>query len=267
MSSLSKLQECLSAAGKLHRTCTLHRYSNRYNRFLIIMKWIQLLRDWSEVWALLIPLIIILIYRPKGKNVSLLIIYVILAFILNFFAIWMVEFYYWVPSWMTKGNNVFYNIHSFIMVILFGWYIIRVRSYKNVHIMRFILFAYVAFVLLNFILRDSPLLLSTRHFTVGSTVLLLMCLFYFFRTIMEESRINWLRHPSFIICTAVCLYQAITFFIFLFIYPLFDETYNRDLSFAMLMMRVYQIIFVIFCILLAIGLFQYRKRKKSPVNE
>jgi hypothetical protein len=91
-----------------------------------------------------------------------------------------------------------------------------------------------------------------------------MCLFYFFNSILEESQNNWLKHPSFIICVAVFLYQAITFFIFLFIYPMYDNTYNKDLSFAFLMMRIYQIIFVVFCVLLGVAL--YRSSKREPVS-
>lgn len=230
------------------------------------MKILQFLRDWSEVWALLIPLTVILVYKPRGNNLRPLVLYSILAFVFNFLAIFMVEYYYLIPrSWMKYGNNIFYNLHSFIMVLFISWYIIAVRSYKYLVLLKSLLAVYLAFVLVNFTFWESPMILSTHHFTVGSIVLLVMCLFYFFSSMLEESQINWLRHPSFIICAGVCLYEAITFFIFLFIYPLYNTTNDKELSFAMLMMRVYQISFVIFCILLAIGLYQYCDKKKiSP---
>ena len=223
------------------------------------MEILQFFRDWSEVWALLIPLIIILVYKPKGNNLRWLILYVVTAFILNVFAVIIVEYDYLLPIWMNYGNNIFYNLHSFIMVISFSVYIINVRKYKYKHLLKTLLVLYLAFVLLNFAFWESPLLLSTHHFTGGSVVLLLICLLYFLTAIQEESPTIWLKHPSFIICAAVSLYQAITFFIFLFIYPMNNSAYNSDVSFALLMMRIYQAIFVVFCILLALALYRSRK--------
>lgn len=227
------------------------------------MKIIQFLRDWSEVWALLIPLIVILIHKPRGHSVRWVNWYVITAFIFNFLAIFMIHYYSLMPSFLEQGNGIFYNLHSFVMVIFFGCFIISVREYKYKIIPKALLVIYLAFVLINFTLGESPFILSTRYFAAGSIVLLLMCLNYFFHCIMEESPTNWLKEPSFIICVGLCLYEAITFFIFLFIYPLFNKTYNQDLSFAFLMIDIYQVSFVIFCIFLAVGLYQYRAKTKQ----
>jgi hypothetical protein len=215
---------------------------------------------WSEVWGLLIPLIVIGFIRPKGKDIRLLIAYVISAFILNFSAIFTLVYPNLVPNFLKYNNNVFYNVHSFIMVIFFSLYIISTRKYKSAFILKILLVIYFVFVILNFTFLEPLLILSTRHFTTGSIVLLIMCLYYFIHSIQEESQTNWLKHPSFIICSAILMYEAITFFIYLFFYPMFNEVYNKDLSFASLMMRIYQIAFVIFCILLAMAL--YRSKKK-----
>jgi uncharacterized membrane protein YesL len=111
-------------------------------------------------------------------------------------------------------------------------------------------------------LWESPFVLSTRHFTAGSVLLIILCLSYFLHLIAEDSEIHWLKEPSFLICTAICLYEAITFFIFLFIYPMFDANYNQNLDFALLMMRIYQGTFVLFCLLLALALFSSYKQEK-----
>jgi len=226
----------------------------------------EFLRDWSEVWPLLIPLIIFLIWRPTGKSIGALVWYVFLAFVVNFWAIFILEYYNLLPEWTyRKGNNLFYNLHSFIMVIFFGWYLVTVRSYKYKIFLKALLGFYVILVIANFAFFEPFHRLSTRHFTVGSIILLLLCLFYFFSSIMEESKNNWVNHPSFIIVSAIFLYQAVTFFIFLFIYPLYDKSYNIDLSFAYLMMRVYQVIFIVFCIMLGIGLIKYHKQKRGSI--
>jgi hypothetical protein len=229
-----------------------------------MMRLLQFFRDWSEVWALLIPLILLLVCKPKGNHLRWVIWYVVSAFIFNFLAVFTVEYYDLFISFWKWGNGLFYNLHSFVMVIFFSGYIINLRKYKYTLLLKSLVLIYLAYVLINFSFFESAVLkLSTSHFTAGSIVLLILCLFYFLRSIMEESQNNWLKHPSFIICTAVCLYQAITFFIFLFIYPMFDKTYNQDQSFAFLMMRIYQVIFVVFCVLLA---FAFYKSKKQFIN-
>lgn len=224
------------------------------------MKIQEFLIMWSEVWGLLIPLIVIAFLKPKGKAVGFLIAYVISAFILNFSAIFTLVYPNLVPNFLKYNNNIFYNVHSCIMVIFFSLYIISARKYKSAFILKILLVIYFAFVLLNFAFLEPPLILSTRHFTTGSIVLLIMCLYYFIHSIQEESQTNWLKHPSFIICSAILMYEAITFFIYLFFYPMFNEAYNKDLSFALLMMKIYQIAFVVFCILLAMALYRSKKQ-------
>ncbi len=225
------------------------------------MKFSELVIIWSEVWAFLIPLIIILLHKPKGRYVNLLIIYIISGFILNFCAIFTLVYPERVPSFLMYNNNIFYNIHSFIMVIFLGLYIIRVRPYKYLSLLKTLIWAYILFVLANFIFFERPLIYSTRLFTIGSIILLILCLLYFITSIREESDINWLKHPSFIICSGISLYHGITFFIFLFLRPMFNSSYNNDPSFADLMMKITQGTFLLYCILLAIGLYQYRYRK------
>jgi hypothetical protein len=230
------------------------------------MKLLQLILDWSEVWGLLIPLIVIIIRKPREKHVRKLIWYVILGFLLNLTATCMIEYYYMVPSWMyiddQVNNNLLYNLHSFTRVLLLGLYIISLRQYRFTTVLKTILAAYVVFVLINFIFLESPFYLSTRLFAAESIVLLIMCLSYYFRSIQDESHTNWLAHSSFLVCTGVSIYEAITFFIFLFFYPL----HNRDSAFAnsefaIVTMRIYTIMFVLLCILLALGI--YKSKKES----
>lgn len=216
---------------------------------------------WSEVWAFLIPLAVIVFFKPAGKAVRLLIAYVIMGFVLNFCAIFTLVYPNLVPPVFRYNNNIFYNVHSFIMVLFLGLYILKIRTYKHITLLKGLLMLYVIFVLVNFTFFGHPLFYSTRHFTTGSIVLLILCLFYFFSSIQEESKVNMLKHPSFLITSAVSLYHGITFFIFLFLLPMFNSAYNKDLSLTDLMMKITQVTFVIFCILLAFGLFRYRSRK------
>ena len=223
----------------------------------------ELIIIWSEVWAFLIPLAIIVLFSPRGKNVSLLIAYVITGFVLNFCAIFTLVYPNLVPAFLKYNNNIFYNVHSFVMVILLGLFVIKVRPIKYIVALKGLIAFYVTFVGINFVFFQSPMMYSTIHFTIGSILLLILCSFYFINSIQEDSKIDSLKHPSFIIASGISLYHGITFFIFLFLGPMFNEKYNNDPQFARLMMKITQLSFVIFCILIAIGLYQYRFRVKK----
>jgi hypothetical protein len=228
------------------------------------MKWFPILLDWSEVWALLIPLLVAIISRPAGENIRLLVWYVVLGFLLNVTAMLM-QYNYLSPRWMyidgMTNNNIIYNIHSIIRVLLFSWYIITIRKYNYSVILKTILLGYIVFLFINFIFFESIFYISSLLFAAESIVLLIMCMFYFFHSIQDESQLNWLKHPSFLVCAGLSFYEAITFFIFLFLYPLSQK--DETLKFFVLTMRIYNITYVIFCILLALAFYRSRKNKQK----
>ncbi len=205
---------------------------------------------------MLMPLIIILLYKPSGPGVKSLILYVIFAFVLNTIATIMVEYYFSMPDWL-KNNNILYNIHSFIRVVLFSWYIMTIRQYRFPPVLRILLVAYLVFVIINFTLLHSPFFISSPLFTAESIVLLIFCLSFFFRSMQDDSNVNWLKHPSFLVCTGISLYEVTCFFIFLFFYPLFDK--NPELS--DLTMSIHNVMYIILCIMLASTLYRYRRKK------
>lgn len=228
------------------------------------MNWLQTIIDWAEVWALLIPLAVIIICKPGRDRSKLLVSYVIAGFLLNFTATFLLDFYYLMPRWMyvdnRVNNNLLYNIHSFTRVCLLGWYVITIRSYKYPFILKTLYAAYILITLINFTFIETPFYLSTRLFAAESIVLLVMCLFYIFRSIQDESQVNWLRHPSFLVCTGICIYEGITFFIFLFFYPLHSKNSAfANSAFAEATMRLYTVTYIVLCILLACALFKDRK--------
>lgn len=209
----------------------------------------------SEVLAILIPLTVIIIHKPKGKGIKILVCYVVIAFIINLVATILYLFHNSMPTWL-KNNNILYNLHSISRVIFFSWYILKVRPYRYLWFYKIMLIAYAAFCTYNFLVLESPFYLSSNIFSAESIVLLVLSLSYFLRSIQEEEQTNWLKHPSFLIVAGICFYEAITFFIFLFFYPL----YQHDLAFSLATMRIYAITFVILCIL--IGMAFYKSRKK-----
>jgi hypothetical protein len=212
----------------------------------------------SEVLALLIPLIVIIVHKPSGHGIKILVWYVIIAFIINLAATLLYLFHYSLPKWL-QNNNLLYNLHSVTRVLFFSWYIISVRAYRFEWFYKLLLAAYAIFCIYNFTLLESPLYLSSNIFSAESIVLLALCLSYFLRSIQDEEQTNWIKHPSFLVAAGICLYEAITFFIFLFFYPL----YQHDLAFSLATMRIYAITFVVLCILIAMAFYKSRKKAET----
>lgn len=223
------------------------------------MKLFQIIYDWAELWALLIPLSVISLHKPKNKEAKWLIRYVYVALILNGFIIAVAQFYNMMPPWL-KNNNIFYNIHSICRVILFSFFILSVRTYKFATVLKSLLALYFIFVVINFIFFDNVFFLSSNLYAAESVVLLLICLSYFFRTILDESSVHWLKHPSFLVCIGICLYEVITFFVFLFFDIISYSSDPKDRAFARIFQMIYLITFVLLCVFIAIALYKYRKK-------
>jgi len=214
--------------------------------------------NWSESWSLLIPLIVIIFYKPKGHGIQSLILYVLIAFIINTIATVMVEYYFSMPAWL-KNNNVLYNLHSFIRVIFFSLYIMTIRQYRFPPVLKFLLLAYLVFVAVNFVFFQSPLFISSYLFAAESIILLVFCFSFFLRSMQDDSEVNWLKHPAFLVCTGISLYEVTSFFIFLFFYPLFE----KNPEFGDLTMSIHNVMYIILCIMLALALYRYRSKKKQ----
>lgn len=215
---------------------------------------IEQILNWSEVWSLIIPLTVILIYKPSGNQSKPLVLYIIVALLLNSIAFVIAEFHKSLPSWL-KDNNIYYNLHSIARVIFLSWYIIRVRPYRSLLQLQLLLVAYFIFLLVNFIFLDNISVLSSQLFSAESIVLLLLSISYLLRSIQDDSETNWIKHPSFIAVTGISLYEAASFFIFLFFWPLFEE----NPEFGNLTMSIHIVMYIILCIMLALALYKSRK--------
>ncbi len=210
----------------------------------------------SEVWALLIPLTIVIIFRHGLTGMRPIVIYVLIALVFNLAAT-IISIYHKQLPFYFQNNNILYNLHSFARVFLFSWYILSLKLIRSSWIPKIILPAYIIFLSINFIFFETPLELSTPLFSAESIVLLVLCLYFFIKSIQDESKINWLRHPSFLICTGISLYETLSFFIFLFFYPLFE----KNPEFGMLTMKIFAISYIILCILLALALRRNHKQQ------
>ena len=85
-----------------------------------MMNLLRVIMDWAEVWAVLIPLAVLIARKPAYDWVRPVDIYLIVALLLNILidGIWYGNKY----KVFAVSNNLLYNIHSFCRFFLFAWF-------------------------------------------------------------------------------------------------------------------------------------------------
>ncbi|HYC39000.1 MAG TPA: hypothetical protein VEB63_00825 [Chitinophagaceae bacterium] len=213
---------------------------------------------WSEVWPLVIPLAIALVCRPASRPSRVLVLYLVFALLINLSANLMTIYRAQLPP-RFQSNNILYNLHSVVKVFLFTWYFRRLGLINPRWLPQLVLLLYGAFALVNFIFFESIWVLSSRLLSAESIVLLFLCILYFLNSMHDETERNWLKHPSFIVTAALSFYEAATFFIFLFYYPIVAT----NIQFGILTMKIYAVCFIIFSILTAVALHKDRRKTSA----
>ncbi len=215
---------------------------------------------WSEVWGILIPLTILILYKVKDRELKPVVLYVWIAAFLNIISRIIIELrkaklHHHLPDFL-QSNHLFYSINSVGRVVLFTWFISNIKLLKPFRLRWFIIPVYILLVLINFIFFQPVTTFSTRLYAVESILLLVLCISFFLYSIKDESDTIWMDHPAFIVAAGVSLYEAINFFVFLF----YDVISEHMEDFGRTTMRIFSISYVILCILLAIVLFRAREK-------
>jgi hypothetical protein len=220
----------------------------------------KVLIQWSEVWPLLIPLTIFLVYGLRYKELNILVFYALIAFLLNLLAtiIWLYP--KTLPGNFTN-NNILYNINSLIRTILPGIYLLSLKQMRPYKYLKIILILYVFLVVINFCFFDNIFILSSRLFAAESIVLLIFSLTFLLNLIIEEDiPIKKTRTPL-LICAGIGIYESINFFIYLFFYHALDENF----AFAFKIFNISKYSFIVYWILLGMA-FYYSRRNLRPLK-
>jgi hypothetical protein len=214
----------------------------------------KVITDWSEVWALLIPLFFLIRRKNKSLYLKPVQIYVILAFIINFCAICIQEFK---NDWGYKlgdflfSNNFLYNINSVIRLLLFSWFFILLNQRFMHRIKAIIPFAFTLFVIINFIFFQdffNRYNLSSRLLATEAALLLFYCLQYYIFLILDDKGTQFLKQPGIWVVLGLTFYVATNFFIFLF----YDYLIMQNKSFAVDIWDVHNLTFIFLCVCIAI---------------
>ncbi|MDZ4795255.1 MAG: hypothetical protein SGI83_13325 [Bacteroidota bacterium] len=213
---------------------------------------LHFLSDWSEIWALLIPLAFMLRYKNKYAYLKPVKGYIWVALLLNTAATLLWKFkvnlgfregdFFW-------SNNFFYNIHSIARLLFFSWFFILLHQPFLVRLKKAIPLLFIVFVLVNFIFFEDFFYywsFSGRLLSLETGLLLIYCLQYYF-FVLREDHSEDKRPPSFWVVTGLSIYAVVNFPIFLF-YMAFVKQFE---NFAINIWDVTNMAFTLFCIFLA----------------
>ena len=230
--------------------------------------------DWSEVWALFIPLIILLVYKPKRGWVTPVKWYLITVLFLNICIdfIWYVNKHEWFGVSNAKknewNNNIFYNLNSIARLLFFSWFF-SIQGLGLKKIARIIPVVFVCAVIIFYIIKKdgfnyfdpayaSIFYISSYLLATEAGLLLFYCLWYTNKILREDKPAFSSSNPPFWVVGGLTIYTSVNFFIFLF-YDYLNTILYED--FLVDIWDVHNSLFIILCICIAIGLYHERNKR------
>ncbi|NCD72299.1 hypothetical protein [Mucilaginibacter agri] len=211
---------------------------------------IQQILDWSEVWALFIP---IFIYKKQPAIYKPVVFYIWAALFINLLIDLIWKLRTWIPADL-NSNNYLYNVHSVVRFYLFSAFFIGLKQPFLVKIKQAVPWIFLAFLLINFCFFENFFnywQFSSRLLSVEAFFLLFYVLQYYLFKINENVEVN-IFTPDFWIATGLGIYTAINFFIFL----LYNEITIHLQAFAVSLWNVHNISYIIFNIFIAKSLYE-----------
>lgn len=162
-------------------------------------------------------------------------------------------------SLRSESNLYLYNLQSFFEIGVVGatYAVVSPVSIKKVII------SIAAVCLLINVIFYSSIELSPGNLTVARLFMLAVVLMYLTRITNQVIVRNIMTHDLFWFSAGLLVYIAGTFFIFLFGHYLFEKTTSLD-TFN-LYWNIQQVIYILFCIISAVGLWMSRLERIRPL--
>jgi len=224
-----------------------------------MIDYLRKILDWSEVWALIIPLIVLLFRRRQPATLKPIIVYLWIAFILNV-AIDIIVVINLDPK-SELSNNPLYNMHSIARFICFSLYFINLPRSSFTKFKKVLAAVSAVFLIINFSFFEKFFNYNTfsgNLLSAEAYILLVYCMLYYL-TELKNDNDNLFKTSHFWIVTGLSIYVVINFFVFLFYIPLFDV----DATLAESIWNVHNIAFIIFCLFITKGLYGSHRYKYS----
>jgi hypothetical protein len=184
--------------------------------------------DWSEFWATIIPLLVLIWHRNQPNYIKPVIVYLWIALILNLIGDIIADFREFLPQWM-QSNNILYNIHSLVRYACFGYFFHLINQTFRHWLNRIVNTIALLFILYDFTFLESftnQLHLSGNLLATESFLLLIYCLQYYLAQLAKDEG-TLKRGKEFWVVTGLAIYVVVNFFVFLFYVPLFDVSLQQ----------------------------------------
>ncbi len=222
-----------------------------------MFKIIKAILDWSEVWALLIPLTILLIRRKQPPYFRPIIIYLLLSLLLDILIDIGYVYSGHVPHWLNP-NNYLYNILSIIRFICFSSFFILLKQPFLATLKKILPLVSLVLIIINFLFSEdffNPNTFSSRLFATEAGLLLFYCLQYYLYN-MQEEKTTTHREPEFWIVTGLSIYVVFNFLYFLF----YTSLIANHVNFVVFMWNFHNVSFIILCIFIAKAFYVSRSK-------
>jgi len=210
--------------------------------------------NWPEVWALFIPLAVLLFRKRQPTILRPIVIYLFIAFALNLFADIIADYkrLFHFPQWL-QSNNPIYNIHSVARFACFSFFFLSVTRPSFSATQKIIVLVFLLFVIINFIFFENFFFfdhLSGNLLSVEAYLLLIYCMLYYLAVLNSDDEV-FSRDPAFWVVTGLSIYVVVNFFVFLFYVPMITQ--NPTL--ADNMWYVHNSAYIFFCLFITKALY------------
>ena len=200
--------------------------------------------NWSEVWALLIPLIALNARRNQPGYMKPVILYLFLALPLNLVCDILSD-YNDAHRAQLISNNPLYNIHSIVRFACFSYFFILLKQKFFKPTSYFIPAVYFVFIAINFIFIESFFYkynISGNLLSMEAFLLLIYCMLYYLSQLKSEIE-GITTTKGFWVVTGLAIYVAANFFVFLFYVPMITE----NSALANNMWNVHNVAYILLC--------------------
>lgn len=206
---------------------------------------VQIILDWSEVWALFLPLVAYQLRPQQPIYFRPVLVYLWFALIINFFGDVIGDFKAHLPGWM-QTNLVLYSLHSMVRFICFAWLFALISQTHFTRLRQLLHVLCGLLVVINYLYLEDYFdqnHLSGNLFTIEAYFLLIYCLLYYLSQLRDDIE-SLQEGKEFWIITGLGIYVVINFFIFLFYVPMF----RQDPTLAERMWSVHNVAYIILCL-------------------
>lgn len=203
--------------------------------------------NWSEVWALLIPLSVLLTHKRQPIYLQPIVIYLWIALVLNISGDIIADFKAHFPSWL-QSNTVLYNIHSLVRFTCFSLFFLLLQQPYYRLIKKILPFIFIIFLSVNFSMGDDffyPEHISGNLLSAEAYLLLVYCMTYYLSQLKEEKVLT--GGKDFWVVIGLSIYVVTNFFVFLFYVPMMTD----NMALASNMWNVHNVVYIFLCVMIA----------------